>query len=180
MEDFDFRVVVLIIFLLISAVKWLGTRLKGADNKSLQSDDEESGSLEDIYEQYRQDILNQQTERLHEPEEPAFEQEPTFEPHYQEKAIASPPPLPATPSAWNEKPSQQDVTAPPATLSQEQKAALKRLEQRGENKQLGQKNNDTNASIRDLLTNPESAKKAVILTEILGKPKSMQDSSYGY
>ena len=58
------------------------------------------------------------------------------------------------------------------TVSAEQKAAASRFEQlsSGKSKQSPQ------SYVRALLSNPQSTRQAIILTEILGKPKSLQSS----
>ncbi len=138
--EIDGQVIVLIIFVLISTVKWLMEKIRG--EQPLGTTEE----LEDIYEEFREEIRHRQT---------ATHQQPT------------PPPIPQTP--------------PPATrfkkprkpkLSAEEKAALARYQQRTSGTRPHKPNSRT--PIQNLLSTPNSARQAIILTEILGKPKSFR------
>lgn len=175
MEDFDFRAIVLIIFLVISALKWLGQRMKGKatdqpleDQSDNQREKPSTNSLDDIYQQYREQISNRQKTI-------------TQEPGNQESAVrSSPPPMTQAATVIEEPVIKKSLVPPKTVLTKAQKAAAQKFEQLSKKDKRKQKNNDNHASLRDLLTSPGSAKQAVILTEILGKPKSMQKSSYGY
>ena len=77
MEDINFRTIVLILFVVIGAIQWVGKKFKGHTENEPSQD---SNSLEDIYEEYREQIRQRQT---------------TIEPEYQEENFNSaPPPMP--------------------------------------------------------------------------------------
>lgn len=158
--DIDFRVIVLIIFLVVSAIQWLGKKMKGG-----ASSEEGSGiseSLEDIYEQYREEIRQQQTE-------------------VQEdiQVRSEPPPMPRVePDMVDEPVTLDHFKLEKPTLSEDEKLALEKFKQLNGNQKKVRRSSQAGLSIKELLANPQSAKQAVILTEILGQPKSMQTSSY--
>jgi len=153
--------IVLIVFVVISAIKWFLDRLK---NKGEQPH-ETSESLEDIYEEFREEIRHRQTTV--------------------EQPVNAPPPLPQAPpiqrqarQAQRQPQKQQQVSKPTprriASLSEEQKAAAARFEQLTSHKNTHRRNTGTEGSLRSLLSNPQSTQQAIILLEVLGKPKSMQ------
>ncbi|MGJ8676178.1 MAG: hypothetical protein ACSHX0_01540 [Akkermansiaceae bacterium] len=179
MEDFDFRIVVMVLFVVISAIQWMGKKMKKGGSLDLPpSNDSEyseqstnSGSLEDIYDQYREQIRKQQTNVEEEESTPI--------------AIAStPPPLPperVKAEAMTHVQAPRFQSARQTQLTLEQKEAAARFEKNTiGSTQKRQKTSKDIISVRELLSHPASAKKAVILTEILSTPKSMREDSYGY
>ena len=169
MEDFDFRVIVLILFLVVSALQWVGKRFKGNAQNPDSEEPQSSSSLADIYEQYREQIRDEQTTLQTE--------------RVQEVAKATPPPIPqpSTPKAQPlAAPMQQSFSSSKPQLTKAQREAAERFENLTKSGKQAQTTSDANATIRALLSSPSSAKQAVILTEILSKPKSMQRDSYGY
>lgn len=161
MEEIDGRIIILILFVVISAIKWFIEKFKGQDG----SPHEVSESLEDIYENFREEIRDRQT---------------TVQ---QEQPANSPPPLPQTPAPVAQK---VQTLSPQATqfsllqrpkkptLTAEEKAAAARFQQLTKRKRRRRSSRQT--SVRSLLSSPQSAQQAIILMEILGKPKSLQDT----
>ena len=157
MEDFDGRIIMLILFVVISAIKWFMEKIKTQG----QEPHETSESLEEIYDDFREEIRQRQTEVQH-PQD-------IFTPHHHEFGQQSPPPLPPAVEYQPEPiPEPRKVRKP--KLSVQEKAALARLQQRSSAK----KTQRAHSSLRELLASPQSAQQAIVLHEILGQPKSMQ------
>ncbi|MBT8044833.1 MAG: hypothetical protein KJO79_07775 [Verrucomicrobiae bacterium] len=162
MEHLDGQVILLIIFVVISALKWLYEKIKG------EQPHETPEELEDIYEDFREEIRQRQTEVQQPPAPP------------------SPPPLPpsARPTQQVSAASTQQVAQAQSTprfqrpkkrtLSAEEKAAAARFQQLSSGSR--QRKSSPKNSVRELLSNPLSTRQAIILTEILGKPKSLRDA----
>lgn len=156
--DIPGQAIVLILFVVISGIQWL---IKKIQEKNGPHDTPDS--LEDIYDEFREEIRQRQT---------VIEQPP-------------PPPLPVntTPAAPEpsytqvthvEQPVTPQFTQPePAELTTAQQEAAARFEQLGKKKRR-QSATHANSTARALLSNPQSARQAVILQEIFSKPRSMQ------
>ena len=163
MEDFDGRIIMLILFVVISAIKWFMEKVKNQDNPH-----ETSESLEEIYDEFREEIRQRQTEVQH-PQD-------IFTPHHHEFGQqSSPPPLPPAseyqPEYQSEPiPELKKVKQPKLSLQEE--AALARLKQRAAKKRRNAHRAQT--SLRGLLASPQSARQAIVLHEILGQPKSTE------
>lgn len=157
LAEFDIPVI-LIVFVVISAIKWLMERIK---NKGDQTH-EVSESLEDIYEDFREEIRQRQT---------------TVK---QEEPVHAPPPLPQSPPpivqhAQHTQPIATQVSLPKKrTLTPEEQAAAARFQQLSTVKR--KRHSSPKNSIRGLLSSPQSTQQAIVLMEVLGKPKSMQDA----
>lgn len=169
MEDFDGRIIILILFVVISGVKWLLEKIK---NQGQEHDVNES--LEEIYDDFRDEIRRRQT----------TVQPPAPAPTHNAPAAPVPPPLPGAqvpqprppaPAALvEEPPAPQLFQTKKPELTEAQKAAAERFEQLGQKKRV--RTHATGPiSARALLSNPQSARQAVILHEVFGKPKSMQE-----
>jgi len=154
MEEIDGRVIILILFVVISAFKWLVEKIKGPVAPPSE-EHEISKSIENLYDDFREEIRHRQT-KTQRPEQP------------------TPPPLPPalTPQA-PAPPIRQSYAKKPetVTLSAEQKAAAARFQQRSTSKPKA----SPQSYVRTLLSNPQATRQAIILTEILGKPKSLQN-----
>ena len=177
MEKLDGQVILLIIFVVISGIKWFVEQLK----RKNEDPHETSESLEDIYDEFREEIRQRQTTVQGAPPQ-ARHAEDIFTPHHEEFAQnhSTPPPLPAA------TPYQQEYHADPTpapiftvkkpTLTAAEKQALARIHEQSlatsGKKRLRQKR--SHASLRQLLASPASARQAIILHEVLGKPKSLQ------
>ncbi|MBT8038486.1 MAG: hypothetical protein KJO21_13195 [Verrucomicrobiae bacterium] len=151
MEEIDGRIIILILFVVVSAFKWLGEKIK---TRGEQPDHNVSESLHDIYEDFREEIRHRQTAM---------------------KEQQAPPPMPqaATPSPQAPPPTRPKKVS----LSSEQQAAADRFNQRmtpGSMRRAPHRN--VSQAIRKLLASPQSCQQAIVLQEILGKPKSMQDT----
>ena len=170
MEDFDGRIIMLILFVVISGVKWF---IENVKNRGKQPH-ETSESLEEIYDDFREEIRKRQTEVRHPQEREIQERHPQdiFTPHHHEFGQQSPPPLPTEPEYKPEPiPEPQKISQPQLTL--QEKAALTRLQNRtSEAKRI--RRTQAAPSLHALLSSPQSARQAIVLHEILGKPRSTQ------
>jgi hypothetical protein len=155
MPEIDGRVILLIVFVAISAIKWLMEKIQGGDQPSVE--EESNDNVESLYDQYREEIRQRQTKLQKNP------------------AVESPPPLPPSTAQRPQRvqhaqqrqiPQRQERPIPHT----EQKAAAARFEQRSGS----QYRPSAQKLVRGLLSNPESTRQAIILSEILGKPKSVQ------
>ncbi|MBK1833777.1 hypothetical protein [Roseibacillus ishigakijimensis] len=182
-EDFPFQLVIVLVFLLIGAVRWVLENLF-AKKRPLDEDDwedythegspthpqppsEGGGSFRDFFEEARREILERQNRHTPDPEDLRErlrgEQKPT------------PPPLPAA----DEKAGPTIAARPEdyirragrkKELTAEEKRAAAAFQQ------LDKKKADARqgSQVRQLLAKPHSARDAIVLAEILGKPKSLQ------
>lgn len=172
MQEIDGRVILLILFVVISAVKWLAEKIKSSDQEA--EENKGPDNLKALYEEFRDEIRQRQTrlEKKQHTQPPAAAPEQTQSFH---APPAAPAPLPQpvhrvstaadriTQPAKPYKPAKTIVTA-------EQRAAASRFAQRTASKRKP----SAQTYVRALLSNPQSARQAIILAEILGKPKSMQ------
>ena len=189
MPDIDGRVILLILFVVISAVKWLIEKIQTKDQAAEQ--EEPPGNLETLYDEYRDEIRQRQTElqrrQAAQTPPPIPVQTPAQAPaRAPARPPASPPVAAPAPSAYAQRqstPISAPVSTPaskaqPApsfkprktTVSAEQQAAASRFEQLSS----GKSKPSPQSYVRTLLSNPQSTRQAIILTEILGKPKSLQ------
>jgi hypothetical protein len=121
--------------------------------------DAASSEFEDLYEEARREINDQQTELPEPPRLTTPRKTPVVLPPSQERH--APPPLPN----WQRK-----VTKP--TLSFAEQAALARFQaQPTRSKRQSQ---SVNSRVRELLSSPSSARDAIVLSEILGTPTSLK------
>jgi len=189
MPDIDGRVILLILFVVISAVKWLIEKIQTKDQAAEQ--EEPPGNLETLYDEYRDEIRQRQTElqrrQAAQTPPPIPVQTPAQAPaRAPARPPASPPVAAPAPPAYAQRqstPISAPVSTPaskaqPApsfkprktTVSAEQQAAASRFEQLSS----GKSKPSPQSYVRALLSNPQSTRQAIILTEILGKPKSLQ------
>lgn len=159
-EGFDGRIIMLILFVVISAVKWFMEKIK----KQGQEPHETSESLEEIYDDFREEIRKRQTEVQH-PQD-------IFTPHHHKFGQQSPPPLPPE-VEYQPEPIPEPRTVRKPRLSLQEKAALKKLQQRNALKKR-QRTHRRHSSLRELLASPRSARQAIVLHEVLGQPKSKE------
>lgn len=154
--EFDGQIIFLILFVVISGIKWLVEQVKGKK----QEPHETSESLEEIYDDFREEIRRRQTQLQGQEE------------HFPEEA--TPPPLPTATGYQQEyipEPAPQTFEVRKPQLSAQERAALANLQKRNQPKT---KRQQSHGSLRDLLASPQSAQQAILLQEILGKPKSMR------
>lgn len=177
MPDINGQVILLILFVVISAVKWLIEKIKTSDET--WEGEEPPGAAEDLYEQYRDEIRNRQTKLKQKRQAEARAQAQT----------QVPPPLPSAPPPrqapeWTPEPTPRPAaqTAPPArqqTPSYQRRKTVVTAEQQAAASRFAQRSRSTRQPsaqqyVRKLLSNPQSTRQAIILAEILGKPKSLQ------
>ena len=188
-ENIDGRVILLILFVVISAVKWLIEKIQTKDQAAEQ--EEPPDNLETLYDEYRDEIRQRQTElqrrQAAQTPPPIPVQTPAQAPaRAPARPPASPPVAAPAPPAYAQRqstPISAPVSTPaskaqPApsfkprktTVSAEQQAAASRFEQLSS----GKSKPSPHSYVRALLSNPQSTRQAIILTEILGKPKSLQ------
>lgn len=159
MQDIDERIIILILFVVISAFKWISEKIKTRGEQP----HEISESLEDVYEDFREEIRQHQT---------TVQQQPS--------RAQAPPPLPQAPPSRQTAQSPLPSSRKKVSLSTEQKAAAARFEQLTAHKSTHRKiHSGPNKAIRALLANPHSTRQAIILHEIIGKPKSLRDGVNG-
>jgi hypothetical protein len=159
--EFDGQIIFLLLFVVISGIKWF---IEQAKSKK-KTPHETSESLGEIYDDFREEIRRRQTELQH-PQEHHF-QEQIHEP--------TPPPLPAEIAHQQEytpEPPPRSFVVKKPQLSAHEKAALATLQQRHKAKK--QRQHQGKYSLRQILASPQSTQQAIVLHEILGKPKSMQ------
>lgn len=185
-EDFNFNIVIVIIFLLMGVIRWLKesfSRGKGTQEREHweEYDYEERAdqvkpqpsSLEDLYEQARREILDRQNRNAPQPE--VIEEKLSG---YRTPAPpAAPPPLPGK-ARVNKPPvtfkESKPVALPQvnrATLSAEEEKALAAFQELSSKKR--KKTTPTGSKVSDLLSSPSAARDAIVLTEILGTPKGL-------
>ena len=189
MPDIDGRVILLILFVVISAVKWLIEKIQTKDQAAEQ--EEPPDNLETLYDEYRDEIRQRQTElqrrQAAQTPPPIPVQTPAQAPaRAPARPPASPPVAAPAPPAYAQRqstPISAPVSTPASkaqpvpsfkprktTVSAEQQAAASRFEQLSS----GKSKPSPQSYVRALLSNPQSTRQAIILTEILGKPKSLQ------
>ena len=170
-EGFDGRIIMLILFVVISGAKWF---IENVKNRG-QQPHETSESLEEIYDDFREEIRQRQTEVKHPQERQSEERHPQdiFTPHHHEFGQQSPPPLP-TEIEYKPDPVPQPRKIRKPQLSLQEKAALANLKKQAATAKRTRRNHAT-PTLRQLLSSPQSARQAIVLREVLGKPRSMQE-----
>ena len=173
MPDINGQVILLILFVVISAVKWLIEKIK--TNDETWEGEEPPGAAENLYEQYRDEIRHRQTKLKKKRQAEAQAQ--------------TPPPLPSAPPPrqapeWIPAPTRRPAVqiAPPVpqqTPSYQRRKTVVTAEQQAAASRFAQRSRSTRQPsaqqyVRKLLSNPQSTRQAIILAEILGKPKSLQ------
>ncbi|BDS08047.1 hypothetical protein NT6N_30870 [Oceaniferula spumae] len=153
------QIVVLILFVVISGIQWLIKRIQERN-----SPPDTSESLEDIYDDYREEIRRHQTQTQAPPPTPQASQPPPI-------PSASPQHQVEAPAAYQRAIQQARQQKP--TLTPAQKEAAERFQQLGKRKRR-RKSAVGQISARALLSSPQSARQAVILHEVFGPPKSMR------
>jgi len=159
--EIDGQVIVLIIFVVISGIQWLIKKVQGKNES-----DDPSESLENIYDEFREEIRQRQTTL----QQPKTEQAPPPLP------VSNRTSVPAHTEVINYQPPETprfSMPEPAVALTDAQQEAAKRFEELGRKKTRKSKNGPS-ISARTLLTNPQSARQAVILQEIFAKPRSLQ------
>ena len=174
MQEIDGRVILLILFVVVSAVRWLAEKIKNNDRSS-DNEERTPSNLETLYEEFRDEIRQRQT-RLQKKQPVERSAPATTVTQSQRRPELPAPSVSSPPTTYSQAPA--TATTQPAktykpvntVLTDEQRAAASRFAQRSTSKRKP----TAQTYVRSLLSNPQSARQAVILSEILGKPKSMQ------
>jgi len=178
-ED-GFGFIVIVVFLVVGALRWFFSNILNRSQPSQNWDQEyneqqpvhEQTSLSDLYEQARAEILERQGQMAADPEEVARQvgPNPGQRPAPPAARINTPPPLPA-----GSKPEPKISLSPPRPpqLSAKEKEALTSFRKNEQRQTKGASKQKMSA--KELLASPSAARNAVILAEILGPPKGLQD-----
>ncbi|MCH2064758.1 MAG: hypothetical protein MK194_13680 [Roseibacillus sp.] len=183
--DIDPQAIILLVFMVIAFLKFVGENLKGKKQQ-----EEEPGTIEELYESTREEILERQRGASPPPggtgDSSPGPNAPDqlsildfFVPVNQKQAEpplpSSPPPLPskATPPLTTPNPVSSPSTKP--SLSKAEAAALERVRQE-QSKPTRSRRTIRRRPIRELLASPAAARDAIILGEILGPPRGQQRS----
>ena len=156
--EIDGQVITLIIFVVIGGIQWLLKKVKGQERNF-----DASESLEDIYEEFREEIRQRQT----------TVQQAGPPPMPEPISVSTPTPSAPQPTYQEEVPHITPTQIDKPEITPEQQIAIEKFEQLSSKKR--RKKSSGTFSARDLLTNPQSARQAVILQEIFAKPRSMQN-----
>lgn len=183
--DIDPQAIILLVFMVIAFLKFVGENLKAKNQQ-----EEEPGDIEELYERTREEILDRQRSASPPSGEtsPAGRKAPeqlsildfftpVSQPQPEPSLPSTPPPLPDETSA-PPLPEREPVTSPTPkpSLSTAEAAALERIRQ-AENQPTRSRRTIRRRPIRELLTSPAAARDAIILGEILGTPRGQQRSS---
>jgi type IV secretory pathway VirB10-like protein len=183
--DIDPQAIILLVFMVIAFLKFVGENLKAKNQQ-----EEEPGDIEELYERTREEILDRQRSASPPSGEtsPAGRKAPeqlsildfftpVSQPQPEPSLPSTPPPLPDETSA-PPLPEREPVTSPTPkpSLSTAEAAALERIRQ-AKNQPTRSRRTIRRRPIRELLTSPAAARDAIILGEILGTPRGQQRSS---
>ena len=183
--DIDPQAIILLVFMVIAFLKFVGENLKAKNQQ-----EEEPGDIEELYERTREEILDRQRSASPPSGEtsPAGRKAPeqlsildfftpVSQPQPEPSLPSTPPPLPDETSA-PPLPEPEPVTSPTPkpSLSTAEAAALERIRQ-AESQPTRSRRTIRRRPIRELLTSPAAARDAIILGEILGTPRGQQRSS---
>ena len=188
LENVPFQLILVVVFLLIGAIRWVLEKFAGKNKSTSREQWEQyeettshqsSGSLEDLYEEARREILLRQNRHVPEPEVieeklSKYRNPPPPLPQQPSKAKASPPPVSKSQSPPPLTDFSKTVKTERRVLSAEEQKALDAFQQHEEGQQSKKKNSQTGKRIREMLDSPSAAQDAIILTEIFGPPKGMK------
>lgn len=190
MSEDGFQFIIVIVFLVIGAIRWVINNLLGKNQASESEQWDESGagerpqksSLEDLYEEARREILDRQNHN-------SPQQEVVAEKLRDYRSPVTPPPPVPRPSANRPPPLasatraqvaySRPATPPPIAktkprqLTEAEREAAAAFEQNSPHKKRKTRRSD-GQSVRQQLANPKAARQAVILTELLGSPKGLK------
>lgn len=173
--EIDPNALIILVIMIIGGLKWLVERLRGPQ---LGDDDEEwqqPTAFEDLYEEARREILERQGRSGQAPQVEEAPRPAIFQPLQEappRPAAAPqesvPPPLPAQARA----PQPFKKPSAPRKLTAAERAAAERFQRSSQSslRKRGRRGG-IQGSVRDLLATPGSARKAIVLREILGPPK---------
>lgn len=161
--ELDPQVILFIIVAIFSVLKWLFDNLtkKGVDR------DQRADELEDLYDQYREEIQQRQTQS---PPPLPQQEESFFQP------AAAPPELPSDAYALEEPIAPIEPSAPRYSAEDIERARLikESVSLSSEPKAVKSKKANQQSSIKKMLRSKDSLKNAIILQEVLGTPKALK------
>lgn len=163
-EGIDGQVIVVILMVLFAGVKALIEKLqnKGAAPAEYQEEDYEGYEVEEDYDEYARQLREQREEILRRQQE-----------------AAAPPPLPSSVPAPT--PRQPEVYLPAKVkkpnLSKAEQEALANFQRSTPRRARRSETITARARARRVLASPYAARDAIVLSEILGKPKGLRDNS---
>lgn len=182
MDDLNLNLVIIIVFLVIGAIRWVIENILGKkkppqsesweeyDYEERDYDKPQTNSIEDLYEEARREILDRQNRNVPQPE--VIEQKLS---EYRSPS-SGPPPIPVPGKARINRPPPVEKAEPRRQLApkktvvtEEQKKAAAAFQQMGKKEQRASTRKASR--VRELLASPEAARDAIVLAEILGKPK---------
>jgi len=155
--DLDPRIIIAVIFVVFGSIKWIWENVLGKQDET-KTREEIATELEDLYDQHRAKIVDQQTS--------IQELQPTNPPPIPQ--FQTPPPIPQPNKTLTAKPTKPQLT-------EAEKEALERLKQASTDLKQSRTSNRKHESskIRELLKTPGTVRTAVVLQEVLGKPKGL-------
>lgn len=165
----------IIIFILVRLMIGAVSKAKDEGVQYYNDDENEEEGFEDLYEEARRQILKRQNQQPGGP--PAPPPEPArpavFQPWGEEQSSA-PPPLPAFTPAVPAAPAKPQTPA----LSAAEKAALARVQARRTAPSRSPsgvtlRGGTPAQRVRQMLANPQSTRDAIVVAEVIGKPKGM-------
>lgn len=149
----DPQIIIALLFVVFGGVKWLFEKVTKKDQPH-----DISSSIEDVYDQYRAQIVDQQT-KIKKPTPPPVS-DPEAEPGFT---------LPTPAQSFVAK----EPTVPNLTAAE--KEALDRLKQESVPSRKSHRARGSQAAkVRQLLQNPDSVQTAIVLQEVLGPPKALR------
>ena len=176
MEDLNFNLIIVIVFLLMGVIRWVLEKVlvkikpppEPQPWEEFDYEEQESSSqptsLKDLYDEARREILDRQNRPAPEPEVVLPQRNQPAPPPIPGKArINRPVPTPA-PIVEKKKVQRRPVTA------QQAKAAAA-FEQHSKEDKRAASVAASGSRVRKLLASPTAARDAIVLAEILGKPK---------
>ena len=180
MEDINFNLIIVIVFLVIGAIRWVIENALGKkpppepqewEEYDYEQQEEASqsrgGSLKDLYDEARREILERQNRPVPEPEVVLPQRNQPAPPPIPGKArINRPAPTPA-PAIESKKVKRRPVT-------EQQARAAAAFEQHSKEDKRAATVAASDSRVRKLLASPSAARDAIILVEILGKPKGIR------
>ncbi|MBK1792620.1 hypothetical protein [Persicirhabdus sediminis] len=160
------QIIFILIAMIVGAFNWLKERRAAQRREEFDDEydyDDSPNEIDDVYEQYREEIRQRQAQQQAQQEPAVLSRQPAAQPPAltRNKPVSQPPGLPAK-------------AQKPRTLSAAERQALEQIKQRQQQQARKKRPQVAGTSARAQLRSPQSLKQAVILQEILGKPKALQ------
>ena len=154
-SEFPAQGVLFIIVMIFSFLKWLFDKLTS------KKEGGEPGTLESLYDQYREDIVQRQTQVTPPPIQPVRAERP--------RVSASPPAIQRPAS----KPKFSSVDIEKARISK-----IKKSQQSANDSSIKAKGDSDNTAIRKKLRSKDGLRQAIIARQILGPPKAFTGQKF--